>query len=211
MARNKGMKFKLFVCGLLALAIPTAIFAQSPAAEKSGALKNAVILIIRHAEKPDSGIGLSAAGQARAKAYVNYFKNFTNTVDGQPLKINYLFAAADSKESHRPRLTITPTSQALGLAVDSRFKDKDFQGLANEIQFRPHGQAILIAWHHGEIPALVRALGADPETVIPKARWPEDVFGWVIELRYDAGGRLVETVRINEKLMPDDLSRHSDK
>ena len=57
----------------------------------------------------------------------------------------------------------------------------------------------------------MRALGADPETIIPKAKWPEDVFGWVIELCYDGDGRLVETKRINEKLMPDDLSKHSEK
>jgi hypothetical protein len=205
------MKFQLLLCGFLALAIPTTIFAKPLADEKFSALKNAVILIVRHAEKPDSGYGLSAAGQVRAQAYVNYFKNFTNTPDGLPLKFSYIFAAADSKGSHRPRLTIEPTRQALGLAIDSRFKDKDFQELANEIHFRPHGQAILIAWHHGEIPALVRALGADPETIIPKAKWPEDVFGWVIELCYDADGRLVETKRINEKLMPDDLSKHSEK
>jgi broad specificity phosphatase PhoE len=204
------VKFKLLVCGLLALAIPAAIFAKEHG-EKSSALQNAVILIIRHAEKPDSGSGLSAYGEVRAKAYVNYFKNFTNTVDGQPLKINYIFAAADSKESQRPRLTIEPASKALGLAIDSRFADKNFPALANEIQSRPHGHAILISWHHGEIPALVRALGAVPETVIPKAKWPEDVFGWVIELRYDAAGRLVKAERINEKLLPDDLTRHAEK
>lgn len=205
------MKFKLLFYAILALAVPNAIFAKPPAAEKFSALKNTVILIIRHAEKPVSGAGLSAEGEARAKAYVNYFRNFTNSTDGQPLKFSCIFAAADSKESHRPRLTIEPTGQALDLAVDSRFKDKDFRELANEIQSRPHGQAILIAWHHGEIPGLVRALGANPAAVIPKTKWPEDVFGWVIELRYDAAGRLVETKRINEKLLPNDLGRHADK
>ena len=219
------MKFTLLLCGLLALADPALAKSHHnldanasdspslplPAPTVSPALKNAVILIIRHAEKPASGYGLSAAGEMRAKAYANYFRNFTNTFDAQPLKFSYLFATADSKESHRPRLTILPTSQALGIAVDSRFKDKEFQALANEIRFKPHGQAILIVWHHGEIPALVRALGADPESAIPKAKWPEDVFSWVIELRYDATGRLAETKRINEKLMSDDWSRHAEK
>jgi broad specificity phosphatase PhoE len=205
------MKAKLIFCALIFLASFTLVAKShdKAGATESAALKSATILIIRHAEKPESGSGLSALGEMRAKAYVNYFKNFTNTPDGLPLKINYIFAAADSKASHRPRLTIEPTSRALGLAVDSRFKDKDFQKLANEIRARSHGQAILIAWHHGEIPALVRALGADPETVIPKAKWPDDVFGWAIELRYDADGRLVETKRINENLLPDDASGHS--
>jgi broad specificity phosphatase PhoE len=200
------MKFKLFLCGFLALAIPAAIFAK-PYAAKSSALQNAVILIIRHAEKPDAGSGLSADGEARAKAYVNYFKKFT--IDGQPLKLDYIFAAADSKESQRPRLTIEPTSQAFGLAIDSRFKDKNFQELAAEIQSKPHGKTILIAWHHGEIPSLLGALGADPNQVVPDSKWPEDVFGWLIELRYDENGQLIETKRINENLMPDDSNKHS--
>jgi hypothetical protein len=196
------MKFNLLFCGLLALAIPTAILAEPPHAGKSGALKNAVILIIRHAEKPDDGYGLSADGEARANAYVNYFKNFT--IDGQPLKLDYLFAAADSKKSHRSRLTIEPTSKALGLAIDSRFKDKNFQELADEIRSKPHGKAILIAWHHEKIPALMRTLGANPNQVIPNAKWPDNVSGWLIQLRYDSNGHLIETKRINENLLPDD-------
>ena len=203
------MKFNPFLCGFLALVIPTAIFAEPPHDGKSDALKNAVILVIRHAEKPGDGQGLSDEGEIRAQAYVNYFKNFT--IDGQPLKLDYIFAAADSKASHRPRLTIEPTSKALGLAIDSRFKDKDFQELANEIKAKPHGTEILIAWHHGEIPALLRALGAYPDKNIPNAKWPESVFGWVIQLRYDADGRLTETKRINEKLLPNDSDKHAKK
>jgi len=195
------MKFKLFLCGLLALAVPAAIPSE-PHAQNSSALTNAVILIIRHAEKPDEGYGLSAIGEARANAYVNYFKNFK--IDGQPLKLDCLFAAADSKESHRPRLTIEPAGKALGLAIDTRFKDKNFQGLADEIRSKPHGKAILIAWHHGQIPSLLRALGADPRQVIPNGKWPDDVFGWLIQLRYDSAGNLIETKRINEHLLPND-------
>jgi broad specificity phosphatase PhoE len=201
------MKSKYFFCALLALAIPTALFADPPSAGQSSALKNTVILVIRHAEKPDDGSGLSAAGEARARAYVNYFKNFT--IDGQPSKPDCLFAAADSKGSHRPRLTIEPTSQALGLAIESRFKDKEFQELADEIQSRPHGKIILICWHHGEIPQLLRALGASPEKLIPNAKWPEDVFGWLIQLRYDENGQLLESKRINENLLPDDSNKHA--
>jgi hypothetical protein len=143
-------------------------------------------------------------GQQRAGLYVNYFQNYT--VGSRPLKIDYIFAAADSSESHRPRLTVTPLAGALGLAIDSRFKDKQFAKLAAEICSRPHGRHILICWHHGEIPQLLHALGANPDTLIPKAKWPEQVFGWVIQLRYDENGRLVEVKRINENLLPDDSS-----
>jgi broad specificity phosphatase PhoE len=188
--------------------ISAAVFARDHN-KSSGSLANAVILIIRHAEKPDSGSGLSPTGQERAKAYVNYFKNLAP--DDQPLKINHIFAAADSKESHRSRLTIEPTARALRLPIDSRFKDKDVDGLAGEIRNKCSGQNVLIVWHHGEIPSLLRALGANAQGVIPGGKWPADVYGWLIELRYDAKGQLVKTRRINEKLMPDDSSKHSDK
>jgi hypothetical protein len=197
------MKSNLFLCALLALVIPTAIFAEPAPAAKYSALKNTVILVIRHAEKPDDGLGLTADGEARARAYADYFKNLA--VDGQPLKPDYLFAAADSQGSHRPRLTLEPTSHALGLAIDTRFKSKDVQEIADEVHSKPHGHTILIAWHHGQIPNLLHALGADTRQLVPNDKWPEHVFGWLIVLRYDAEGRLIEAKRINEKLMPDDL------
>jgi hypothetical protein len=40
------------------------------------------------------------------------------------------------------------------------------------------------------MPALLRALGADPAALLPQGVWPEGVFDWVIELRYDGAGRL---------------------
>jgi hypothetical protein len=75
------MRLKLAFCALIALGIPAAIFAQSAQGENASGLKNAVILIIRHAEKTDDGRGLSSLGVARAKAYAAYFKNFT--IDGR--------------------------------------------------------------------------------------------------------------------------------
>ena len=193
------MKFKQLFCISLLLATSPLLASDT---QDSPALKNTVILVIRHAEKPDSGFSLSPLGEQRAQLYVNYFKNLT--VDSTPLKPDYIFATADSKGSHRPRLTVEPTAKALGLAIDNRFSDKDFQKLADEIRSKPHGQVMLIAWHHGEIPELVHALGADADKLIPDAKWPNEVFGWLIELRYDANGHLVESRCINEKLMPDD-------
>ncbi len=199
------MKLKLSFCGLLALIITAAAFAVEPSVESSSPMKNAVILVIRHAEKPEDGHGLSAVGKARAKAYADYFKNYT--VNGQPLKLTSLFAAADSKESHRPRLTLEPTSKSLSLTIDTQFKNENYQALANELLSKSHGEGILIAWHHKNIPALLQSLGANPRQLIPRAKWPEDVYGWLIQLRYDENGHLIEAKRIKERLMPDDLSK----
>src|ERR1700761_770641 len=136
------MKNFLSTITLLAIMIAANAFAK----DDFPALKDATVLIIRHAEKPETGNYLNAAGVARAKAYVNYFKNLT--LDGQPVKLTSIFAAADSKKSQRPRLTVEPTSEALGLPIDSRFSEKECDELAQDLAAKPHGNAILIAWHH---------------------------------------------------------------
>src|SRR5690349_15429001 len=81
--------------------------------------KNSVVLIIRHAEDADSGDGISSLGQERAEAYKNYFLNFA--VDSKRLEPNVIFAAQDSKKSHRPRLTLEPFAKAAKLPIDTRF------------------------------------------------------------------------------------------
>lgn len=181
------------------------MFGQPATDEQFIAPPNAVSLVIRHAEKPDAGHELSATGEARAQAYVNYFKDYH--VEGQPLKIDYLFATKDSGSSHRPRLTLEPLAKALGLKIDSRFNDNQFLQLAREIQNHLPGTNILICWHHGQIPQLLRALGTNPKQLLPNGKWPEEEFGWLIQLRYDGNGHLVESKRINENLTPDGPSK----
>jgi len=179
---------------LIALGIPAAIFAESVQSENSSGLKNAVILIIRHAEKAGDGHGLSSLGVARAKAYASYFKNFT--IDGRAVKLDEIFASKDSRTSHRPLLTIEPTAEELGLKINDRFKNNHFNELVNEIKSQPHGENMLVVWHHGNIPGLLRSLGADPKALLPNGKWPGHVYDWLIELRYDENGHLLESKRI---------------
>jgi len=178
--------------------------AMSCLGQGSSGLKDAVVLIIRHAEKLEAGQDLLPTGFQRAEAYVKYFGDFQ--VDGKPLKLDSLFATADSKNSHRPRLTIEPLSRALHLPIDTRFKNKTPELLVDELKSKPHGSGILIAWHHGEIPELIHDLGADPGALLPGGKWPDDQFAWVIELRYDGEGKLrpEQCRRIEEHLMPGD-------
>lgn len=167
-------------------------------------LSDATILIIRHAEKPPAGPGLAPEGQARAEAYVTYFQEYR--VGSKPLRLDYLVAADDSEHSQRSRLTLEPLGQAIGLKPELRFQAKRPQDLAEDLQSRPHGKNMLICWHHREIPDLLKALGAEPERLLPHGEWPAQQFGWVIQLRYDHEGRLIpgKTQRIKEHLMPGD-------
>ena len=183
------------------LLVPALASAKHDHAHGNG-LADTTVMIIRHAEKPESGPGLTPAGEARAQAYRGYFEHFS--VNGQPMVPNALYASADSKSSMRPRLTLTPLSQALGLPIDSRFADKQTREIADALRSEAHGNHVLIAWHHGEIPALIHDLGGDSSALIPGDKWPSDVFGWVVVLRYDHEGRLVSSQVVREGLMPDD-------
>jgi hypothetical protein len=200
-------------CCLVAALLSAKVFADSPqngepgGSEATNALGDAVILVIRHAEKPDKGTVLSPEGRQRAEAYVHYFEHYH--VDGQPLGLDYLVATADSAGSERPRLTLEPLSKALGIKIDQQFKSKECRELAEDLRAHPHGKHILVCWHHGKIAELVTALGADASQLLPGGKWPDDQFGWVLELRYDHGGHLIpgESKRLDEGLILRQTSR----
>jgi len=185
----------------------TAVFFAStltlPADSQSGP-KDAIVLIIRHGEKPDTGRDLSPSGQQRAEAYIHYFQEFT--VDSKQLRPDTIFAAKDSKDSERPRLTVEPFAQSEKLRIDTRFSSGQSTELSAALRATEQGKRILISWHHTDIPDLLRALGAKPKRLLPDGKWPDPVFDWVIMLSYDQDGRLIpaSTRRINEHLMPDD-------
>ena len=187
------------ILAALVVALPLSIAAQSQDGPKNG-----IVLIIRHAENPENGRGLSPRGKERAKAYKNYFSNFT--VDSKRLEPDVIFAANDSKHSHRPRLTVQPFAKAANLQVDTRFTTDQSAELAATVRASEQGKRILICWRHSQIPAILRALGATPETLLPNGKWPKLVYDWVILLSYDQNGRLIPagTRRIDERLLPGD-------
>jgi broad specificity phosphatase PhoE len=192
-----AMRKYLFVAVIYAYALIVAAHAQEGP-------KNSVVLIIRHAENPADGHGLSPRGEERAKAYANYFQNFT--VDGKRREPEAVLVAADSKQSHRPRLTVEPFAKAANLPIDNRFANKQPADLAAELRANYQGKVILVCWHHGQIPAVLRALGAAPETLLPNGKWPRDVYDWAIMASFDENGRLIpeSTRRISEHLLSGD-------
>ena len=166
--------------------------------------KNSVVLIIRHAENGGTDRALAPRGQQRAEAYKDYFLNFT--VDSKRLEPNAVFVAKDSKQSHRPRLTVEPFAKAAGLQIDGRFGNNQSADLAADLVANQQGKMILICWRHPYVPNLLRALGANPEDFLPRGKWPGSVYDWVILLSFDQNGHLIpaSSKRINEHLMPGD-------
>jgi len=191
------------MCRRLFIALLVGFTLKLTACAQNG-LKNAVVLIIRHAEDADTGDGLSPRGQQRAEAYKDYFLNFT--VDSKHLEPDLIFAAKDSKRSRRPSLTVEPFVKAANLPIDMRFGNNDSTELAAALRATGHGKVILICWRHPYVPDLLRALGANPEDLLPRGKWPGAVFDWVILLSYDQDGHLIpaSTKRINEHLMTGD-------
>jgi broad specificity phosphatase PhoE len=142
------------------------------------------ILVMRHAEKPDDDTDphLSPAGQARAEKLASYIpKTF-----GKP---DFIFAAADSNKSERPRETVEPLSKATGIPIHDKIADKDYADLANELLTKQDlsGKQIIVCWHHEHIPKLMQALGAkagdypDP--------WDGKIFNLILKLDFPASGK----------------------
>lgn len=186
---------------ILALAIFTlssfgSSFAQSRAA--SDYLADNTILIIRHAEKPVEGSGLTPQGEARAHLYATYFAPFRE--DGLTIPVDGLYAGSDSKSSIRPRLTLEPLSKATGLPLHLDVSSKDPAAMVQLLRTQSHGKYPLIAWRHGEIPALLTAFGASPEQLLPNGQWPSDTFDWVVVLTMNHAGQLSSAKVVHETL-----------
>ena len=112
----------------------------SPVSGKDGPstldLARTTVLLIRHAEKPDDGTGLSPAGVARANTYVHYFTNYQ--INGATIKLTALFAATNTSSSHREYLTLLPLSEATGLPINTPYKDDDYAKLADLLESKDH-------------------------------------------------------------------------
>ncbi len=175
------------------------LFSQAGQAQQpQNNLANNTVLIIRHSEKPETGNGLTAQGEERARLYAKYFQPFQD--QSSPIEVDSLYAGADSKSSIRPRLTLEPLSKASNLPINSSISSKDSVALVAELKSHPHGHYPLVAWRHSELPALITAFGASPEKLLPNGQWPDDVFDWVVVLTIGPDGQLVSQKLIHQRL-----------
>jgi phosphohistidine phosphatase SixA len=165
---------------LTALAVLVLVIGSDRASPAAGPR---IVLIIRHAEKPDETVGekdvnLSKQGFARAEA-------LAKAIPAHFPKPDFLIATKQSKGSNRPVETITPLANALHESIDSTYADKEYEQVAHAVltEAKYAGKTVLISWHHGTIPELAKALGAKdaPE------KWKGQVFDRVWEITYQNG------------------------
>ena len=142
----------------------------------------AQILLIRHAEKPEIGNGLSEDGFKRAQALRHYFEtNPAVTKFGTPVAI-YAMAPKDEDGSIRAIQTVAPLARDLNLEIHQDFTKKKIKDLAKEILSNPDydGKMVLICWEHKIIPDIAERLGVDPRP----QDWPGSDFSTVFEINY---------------------------
>jgi len=185
------------ICAVVAVLTPCSHLLAQDALNH---LANSTVLVIRHAEKPAEGANLNPEGSARAESYARYFHSFA--IDGTTIPINALFAGSDTPNSARPRLTLEPLSRASGIPLNVTYATNAPELFAHALAAQPHGSHVLVAWRHKQIPALLKAFGAEPATLLPKGEWPNSVYDWVVFLHFDAAGKLDQQRLIHE---PDPL------
>ncbi len=154
-----------------------------------------VVMLMRHAEKPlgegpPHGVtidgvldreSLTPRGWQRAGALVRLF--VSERVEGAPSGLptpTHLFASQIvAKDSQRPRETLLPLGERLGLAVDSRFAREEVDGLVDAI--RAIDGVVLVAWEHRLVPSIASRLVTDASSV-PQV-WPDDRYDlvWMLE------------------------------
>lgn len=122
--------------------------------------KPAQVILIRHAEKPDTGHELSLKGRERAAALVPYFLGNPDVLKyGAPAAL-YAQKSTKGHASRRPVQTVQGLADTLKLSIVS-FAHEDFAAMVREISAKPayDGKTVLICWEHKGIPDVVKAFG----------------------------------------------------
>jgi len=136
-----------------------------------------MLVAIRHGEKPNdpSDPGLTTDGKHRA-TYISRCgaKKTLALPYGRP----QVLIAPTPGGSTRPRDTLQPLADVLGLNIDLSISNDDAAGFAKKVQKLACNTTMLAAWDHNFLPALMGALhvpnapGVWPKTC-DSPTWPE--------------------------------------
>jgi hypothetical protein len=100
----------------------------------------------------------------------------------QIVKPHFVFASTSTRHSARPYQTIRPTADKLGVDVRTDYADRDIKKMVKDLRKKEfEGKTILMCWHHGMIPKLIRELGHEP----PYEPWPEELYDRIISIDKD--------------------------
>ena len=163
------------------------------------------ILLIRHAEKPDERQGgvspdgkqndkdSDSEGWQRAGALICLFASPAGLATPQ-----FLFASHSS--SNRPRQTLLPLSEKLGIAIEMEYGKGDEDRLA--ARAKDCGGVVLISWQHEYLAAVANAILGDRKTA--PQEWPEDRFDVVWMFDLDTTTRVYRFEQLAQRLLAGD-------
>jgi len=152
------------------------------------------IMLIRHAEKPDKKIAgvlkhgeqdehsLSVQGWQRAGALALWLDPAHDYIKHPHLSPpDHLYAARYHEGHHSKRCfqTLLPLSEKLGIDINIKFLNEEFEEMVEHVKSRDG--VVLISWHHEKIPDVTRAILGSHEDV--PVHWPDERFDvvWVFD------------------------------
>jgi hypothetical protein len=162
------------------------------------AVSRDVVIIIRHAEKPDGSApgldedgheddsSLTAVGWQRAQGLVDLFdpaRGAPRPGLAAPQRI-YAAGVTGDGEGQRTRETVAPLAAALGIPVDTDLGRGDEKKLVKDVIAQ--SGATLISWQHGGIPTIVEDFPS--VSPAPPTEWPDDRFDVVWTLTRTTDG-----------------------
>jgi len=155
-----------------------------------------LVIIIRHAEKPLVGTApmgvtsdglpdpesLTPRGWQRAGALISLFVPHPSGAGPTlPTPTDLLASQVGlHSSSRRPRETLEPLSERLGLTIDDRFMKEELAQLVQAVV--GIDGVVLISWEHHLIPSIANMLVGDTSSA--PQMWPDDRFDvvWLVDL-----------------------------
>lgn len=180
-------------------AVAASSVAPTPAPVSDNVAPAAMVMIIRHGEKPedDSAVGLDANGveddSSLTKVGWDRAHRLVDLLDpaqgapraglDRPTTI-YAAGANDEGEGQRTRETVQPLADKLGIPVNTGFGKGDVEELVEHVLAQPG--PTLISWQHSDIPDIAAAFPS--VSPAPPAEWPDDRYDVVWTLTKTADG-----------------------
>jgi hypothetical protein len=189
----------------LVLALVTHLPGQTQQPAEAADAKVETIVFIRHAEKPDAGLGqLDCRGLNRALALPAVLVSRFGKLDQiyAPDPTGKVHDPAGTFDYLRPLATIEPTAVRLGMPVNCDYRYDHIKDLETELLSPERlGQVILVVWEHHFLNQMVKDLvqtkGGDPKQV---PDWPGSEYDRIDILRIPAGNAPIAFVQDHENL-----------
>jgi broad specificity phosphatase PhoE len=209
--RRRAVVLLVAVASVLAAAAGCSTRSTSPAAGPGAGAPGAVVMVIRHGEKPDGEQGVDAQGKKdsssltptgweRANRLVGLFAPASGPPRAGLATPTAIYAAGanDAGEGLRPRETVMPLAARLGLTMNTDYGAGQERQLVDAVAARPG--PTLISWQHGGIPDIAKAFPS--VTPKPPKNWPDDRFDVVWTFTRTADGW--RFAQVPERLLPQD-------